>query len=426
MEAVTRGRARHGDLFRLRFGRSDLTVVCCPDLAHDVLVRRSDSFVKLSSSQSRGLGAVLGRGLLTSPETASWFEQRRLLQPLFAKNRVAALAETVVAAGERLLASWTALPKGSSVNVTEGATALMREVLYAFVFSLSPAEAKRYPLEVPLSLATSSAKRVREARSRLDEVLNALIRRRGNSHKDDLLGSLLRARDAATGEKLSKAQLHDELLTVFAAGLETTASALVWTWVSLARSPAALSRMRAELSEKVVGRPSLQTAEGLSYTSAIIQEVLRRYPTIPSAPRISHGEAQLGPYRLPEASKVLVSLYALHHHPDYWTEPERFSPERFLPGIPPKAKRAYVPFGLGRRACTGRHLALLSLRLVVPLVAQRAALELPPEARVPRRVAISLAPRYPVKMLLSEARVCSEAQVSSEATMTSSNTPSPK
>ena len=106
LEAVRRGHDRYGDLFRLKFARSDIYMACHPDLAYEVLVKCKDGFAKLGAKAKTGLTRVLGNGLLTNTDTESWFAQRRRLQPFFHKNQVATWGSLCVQETEKLLGQW--------------------------------------------------------------------------------------------------------------------------------------------------------------------------------------------------------------------------------------------------------------------------------------------------------------------------------
>lgn len=400
LEAIRRGHESYGDLFRLRFGRNGLYIVCHPDTAYEVLVRRKNLFAKLGAGSAKtGLARVLGEGLLTNTDTESWFTQRRILQPFFHRAAIARWGRICTETAERNLEKWRG--SGASVmDVAESILELVGEIMMQIVFSAGPEDGS--PLKVPLNAATDSAKKVRALNAQLDKQVYTLIKRRRREREQgkkfgDILELLLDAQDADTGAMLSDRQVRDELLTLFAAGHETTAHALAWAFYVIAAAPDEAARLRGELN-KVLGErlPSVNDLADLPYTKAVFQEGLRLYPTIPSAPRVVLEACSLGGYTLPKGAKVFVSIYAIHRHPDFWIEPNTFCPERFLEGA---AQRAYMPFGLGGRVCIGQHLALLIGQLVLASLTKQLELELLPE-KVQPKVSISLGTRYGMNMRL--------------------------
>ena len=172
------------------------------------------------------------------------------------------------------------------------------------------------------------------------------------------------------------------------AGHETTAYALSWTLYLLFTAPEVLKTLQRELEQ---GSP--KSLENLPYLDAVFKEGLRLYPTIPATPRSAQQDTELGGFLIPKGSRVFVSVYAVHRHPDFWKAPNVFKPERFLDGS--AQLEAYIPFGLGRRFCLGRNLARLQAKLVLALLVKK--LELNFGTEPPRnRLAVSLSPRDPL------------------------------
>ncbi|MCA9839964.1 MAG: cytochrome P450 [Trueperaceae bacterium] len=382
-----------GDVLRMPFGKNDLIMVCDPDLAYDVLVRQNRRFVKLGADgQTPGLQRILGAGLLTNPEYGSWFSHRQLIQPFFQRSALERFFASMVGASERLGSSWQ---EGERVNLTEVMHRVTLELIYELVFSLAPKDANAYPIQVPLSLASAKTSVVRRAAAHLDESIYALLEKRKKDRLqgrrfEDLLGLLLDAEDGQ-GEKMTDKDLRDELLTVFAAGHETTANTLIWAFIGLMSNSEAKERLEHELrrcSEPL----SLESLKGLPYLSAVVRETLRLYPTIPFAPRVSLEDTQLGDFFIPKGSRLFVSIYSIHRHGHFWEDPLAFKPERF---IIKGAQKAYMPFGLGERVCLGQHLAMLETQVILAVLLRRWSFELEQTEFLPK-VAISLQPKTEV------------------------------
>jgi cytochrome P450 len=174
--SLGQGQEQHGNLFRMKFGNSESYVVAHPDLAYDILVRQKDTFSKLGSEA--GLARILGKGILTNADYDSWFAHRRVLQNAFYKEAIASWTTAIRNAGSRCLARWHALPENSVVDVAEEMLSTTLELLYEIIFSLSPDEAKKYPINLPLTLATRRNSLVREAKKDVDESFYALITKR--------------------------------------------------------------------------------------------------------------------------------------------------------------------------------------------------------------------------------------------------------
>jgi cytochrome P450 len=188
----------------------------------------------------------------------------------------------------------------------------------------------------------------------------------GESGRTDVLSLLLAVRDE-DGQPMSDAELRDELLTLVLAGHETTANSLAWTFERLLRNPAAYDRLREEVRS--------DSEDAAAYVEATIHETMRNRPVVPITGRRVKAPWQLGEWRLPRNSHILVSVMLLHHREDVYPDPFSFRPERFL-GVRP-GTYTWVPFGGGIRRCLGATLAMAEQRVVLRAIARRTDMEAP-------------------------------------------------
>lgn len=379
LRALSAAHGSLGDMFRLPVGRHQMVFVCNYLLAYQVLVSDREHFRKLGGDrQPSGLERLLGRSVLTDVERVSWKPKRDRLQPAFRKRQLIAFSQVIDSHAAQLCERWQALAPGATIQVDDALMQLGYDVMAQLVFSAASSGGQ--PLAVPLSLATAKPALVRDRRAHLTAQLDALLAERRmliHSHAppQDILQQLLEARDES-GKPLRDEAIISELLTIFAAGHETTANALTWALYLLATHPAAQQTLRDELTTSA------------SYLQAVIKETLRLYPTIPHAPRVSLDAVTLGGFDLPKDTRVFVSIYRIHRNANVWRAPDRFNPERFLSGAPP---RDYLPYGLGERSCIGRHLAQLQLERVLTILIRHYHFE-PSEPAIPK-VAVSLFPK---------------------------------
>ncbi|CCH55669.1 cyc2 [Fibrisoma limi BUZ 3] len=339
------------------------------------------------------LRQFLGNGLLTS-EGDFWRRQRRLAQPAFHKQKLAILAETMideaVAWADRLQ---QADHKGP-VNVTSAtidatlrivSRTLFGSVLTDGVDNLSNALASLNhlanntlinPIRLPKWIPTPNQRAFRRATETVDRLIHQIIqtRRASAESHDDLLDMLLRAEDEETSERMSDQQLRDEVVTLFIAGHETTATSLAWTLHLLANHPDVQARAKAEVETVLAerDRPSPEDLRSLTYLMQIIQESLRMYPPAWAMTRLSLGPDQLGDYAIKAGDGILLSPYVLHHDPASWPEPEQFNPDRFLPErVKERHPYAFLPFGGGPRLCIGNQFALMEMQVMLAVLLQR-------------------------------------------------------
>jgi len=249
-------------------------------------------------------------------------------------------------------------------------------------------------------LPTPENFRLRRARDTLEKVVVSIIaeRRKDRADRGDLVSMLMEARDAETGEAMDDRQLRDEAMTILLAGHETTANALTFTWLLLARYPAAMRALRKELDEVLAGRaPGPEDLPRLPLTRATIEEAMRLYPPAWIIARSVNERDEIGGFEIPARSLVFVSPYVVHRHPRLWQDPAGFDPQRFLNGnAPPRG--AYFPFGSGPRQCIGNGFAMLEAELVLAALAQRVRFELLPGQPVELEPSITLRPRHGMEM----------------------------
>jgi cytochrome P450 len=189
----------------------------------------------------------------------------------------------------------------------------------------------------------------------------AAARRSAGSETGDLIDMLRSAADPDTGRTMTDDEITDNLLTFIAAGHETTALGMVWTFDLLSRRPHYAERILEEIETVTGGAPLAPEHIGaLTYTRQVFQEVMRLYPPAPIIARVSTRPFTIGGRPVPVGSMVYVPIYALHRHTALWERPEEFDPDRFAPE-PSKARHryAYLPFGGGPRICIGSGFAML-------------------------------------------------------------------
>jgi cytochrome P450 len=214
---------------------------------------------------------------------------------------------------------------------------------------------------------------------------------------------LMDARDEESGEGMTDHQLRDEVMTMFLAGHETTANGLTWTWYLLSQHPEVGMKLRGELRDVLGGRaPTVDDVPRLTYTHAVISESLRLYPPVWILVRRAEEDDTLGGYRVKRGHLVALSQYVTHRDPRFFKDPERFLPDRFLPGrLEALPKFAYFPFSGGPRQCIGNHFALQEMALVIVRVAQRYALELPMGHKVAVLPSVTLRPAAELRCKLN-------------------------
>ncbi|RPI48851.1 MAG: cytochrome P450 [Acidobacteria bacterium] len=247
-------------------------------------------------------------------------------------------------------------------------------------------------------------RRLRAARAKLDEVLDAIIERRRREPRDtgDLLSILLRAQEET---HMSDRQLRDELRTLLLAGHETTANALAFTWYLIARHPQVEARLHAEIDAVLAARaPTANDVPALPFTRMVFAESMRLFPPAWLLGRVAIADHEARGYVVPAGSLVVLSPWAVQRNGMYYPDPERFDPDRWRPErLAERPRFSYFPFGGGSRGCLGEAFAWMEGVLVLAALAQRRRFPLADQLPEPELLpAITLKPKGGIRVRVEE------------------------
>jgi cytochrome P450 len=398
LDVLRREFERLGDAFRIHspaLGR-DMWVLSHPDHVRHVLVDRHANFTKGVGIER--VAILLGNGLMTS-EGTHWRSQRRMVQPAFHRTVIATWMPHVHAATRNLAERWRlAAQAGTAINLTQDMSEATLEVV---VLALFGEDLPRFG--AAFSVLTDHTARDLAFAYKFRQLGKLIMedverRRRDRVRRNDIVSLLLDARDRQSGEPMSDRDLLDEIMTLIVAGHETTASALNWFWYLLTRSPHVERRLHAEVDAQSEA-PAYDALERYPLTRRALDEALRLYPPGWLLTRRSIEPSRIGDFDLPAKADVLVSPYLVHRHPRYWQDADRFDPDRFLPEAAAARNRfAYLPFGLGPRACIGEHLALIEMHAHVIMLARNFRLVLVPGQSIESEPQVNLRTKRPVHM----------------------------
>lgn len=415
MRTFLDGWREYGDLVRYR-GPRTMCVAAHPDYVRHVFGEHVDSYHR-TPFVIKNLRRIMRNGLFMSTG-GFWSGQRRLIEPIFQPSHVAGFAPRMVAGVSRMLDRWDA-SSHPVVDIAWEMTRLDLDILASILFgedeggkraALLPAltAATEYCIPKVMALANPpdavhpKYPAFRFAMGTLDGMIGQAIADRRREPKDDLVSMFIGARDERTGHQMSDREVRDETLTAMFGAYKGLSHALTWVWYALSKHPAVDRRLRTEVTQVLNGRlPTAGDLSGLSYTTAVVQEVLRLYPSMWALPREAQRDDHFGGYLLPKGVTVVISPYITHRHPMFWDDPSSFDPGRFSPDRSVgRHPQAYVPFGYGPRRCVGEHYALMQLTLVTAMVAQRYRLSLVPGHPIARRREFILRSITPVPVTL--------------------------
>jgi len=405
----------YGPIASLRFGRSRAFLVNDPSLIEQVMVTHRASFVK--SRPLRAQRRVFGNGLLTN-EGDSWLRQRRLAQPAFHRERIAAYASVIVEQTSDLVES---MRPGSTQEIHSCFKALTVSIVSSALFGADVAHrtgalgaaleatmnryasrrglARFAPEWFPLAVNRS----YRAAAGAIeDTVLEIIAKRRAEStERTDLLSILMDAR-YEDGSAMSDVQLRDEAVTLFLGGIDTPALALTWCWYLLSQNPAAADSLAHEVDSVLCGREAtFADLPRLCNTEMVVKEAMRLYPPAWLLSRDAVENVEIGDWEIPAGASVLMSPYLMHRSPEYFADADSFVPTRWRDGALDSLPRfAYFPFGGGPRVCIGASFAMTEMVLCLATIAARLQFTLANDARVEASPSMTLRPRHGVHVVI--------------------------
>src|SRR5512142_501822 len=374
-----------GDIVCYRPAPDPAVLINHPDFVRHVILDNNRNYSKATYSNMI-FNKVIGEGLLTS-EGETWRKQRRMMQPAFHHARLEQLDRMITDATGAMLDGWQRhYEEGLPIDLPREMSALTLTVTTRALFGVDLGDEVREVGEIVNRAASYLEKpshpKLIQSVGELSALVDRIIQQRKRDFKDagDLLSSLIMARDEHTGAAMGDEQMRSQIMTLMLAGYETTASALTWTWYLLAKHPWAVERVRSEARDTLQGAaPRYGDLEQMPYTRMVLNESLRLFPPAWTLGRRALGEDRIGGYYIAPDTVIAVCIYSLHRHPQFWEEPERFNPDRFLPEASARRhKFSYVPFGAGPRQCIGNNFGLMEAALVIASMALRFELHLMP------------------------------------------------
>lgn len=414
---MTRLAAAYGDIVHFRGVGRDFYLFNDPECVQQILATQQHSFHKGPTlDRAREL---VGEGLLTS-EDELHLRQRRMIQPMFHRQRIAAYADTMVALAEHVTDGWrdgvtldlyaemkqmTLLIVAKTLfntdmeNDSDEIKHVIPTVISSFIRNLDPLAEIRMRLPLP------STRRLLDARKRLNAAIETMIvERRATGDRGDLLSMLIAAQDEEDeNRRMSNKQVRDEALTLFLAGHETSASALTWSLYLLSQNPEVARPLQEEVGRVLAGRnPTYADLEQLPYTRMVLSEALRLYPPAWAIARLAMEDVQIGGYPVPKDATLLLSPWVVHHNERYYPEPLKFDPGRWTPeNAAARPRMAYFPFGAGARICMGEPFVWMEGTLLLAMIAQKWEMRLEPGFPVELLAEITLKPKHGMRMQLT-------------------------
>lgn len=409
-----------GGIAQFKLLNSTYFLITNPDYVKYILQDNYRNYVRGRSVETGRV--LLGNGLPLI-DGDFWLHERRLLQPAFHREKIAALASTAGSVIDSFLQGWESHAR--SIQPIDLDDEMMRLTLTVIIKSMFRADVddKIQPLShafnvaskfmlwrsqqmwaPPLSVPVPRNVEYNRALKVLNDTIYPLIADARQDPKDDLLAMLLAMRDEETGVGMTDAQARDEIVTIFFAGHETTAAVMTWAFYELSRHPELEARLREELRTVLNGRiPTFGDLPKLTYAGQVINEVLRLYPGAYLFAREAVTEDNIDGFSIPPKTLIFITPFITHRDPKYWQNPEAFDPERFTPEqVAGRPRHHYYPFGEGPHVCIGNNFALMEMQLILAMVLQRFQLRLVQDHPVAFKPEATLRPKHGMKMTVEK------------------------
>jgi cytochrome P450 len=398
-----------GDVYRvLAPGRErEAWVVSDPDTIKRVLVSNHRNYT-IGVGLDR-VKVLVGNGIIVS-EGEVWKRQHRMMQPMFQRSQIERFGSMIVEVTRRRLAAWgEKADSGEPLNITketsEGALEVVLRATFGSELDRLQRELGSNPFAM-LSEDTSRDLRFAYRFRQLNKHIQQVILRRESAQAGagtgevDWLAMMMASRDR-DGKPMSHRELVDEVMSLIVAGHETTAAVLNSVWYLLSQHPEVERKLHAEVDASELADLRLESLDRLHYTHQVILEALRLYPPVwVLSRRCVHADRLLG-HQAPAGADVLMSPYVVHRHPQHWSDPEEFRPERFASeSISDTHRFAFIPFSAGPRHCVGETFAIYEMAIHIYYAARAFRLRSTRSGPLEMEARINLRVREDLSMLV--------------------------
>ncbi|CAM8922913.1 unnamed protein product [Rhodiola kirilowii] len=385
---------KYGPLMYLQLGEVPTLIISSPEMAKEALKTHDAVFADRPYFISSSVMSYDSKNIVFAPYGDYWRQLRRIcVQELLSPKRVQSF-RSIREDEIQNLVKWMRAQAGKPINFTKKIFDLTYSVTARAAFGKIVKRQDEfvdlmtenfrisggfdlgdmYPSLPILSRLSGYRPALEKLHKRSDEILQGIIddhveNPNADASHEDLVDVLLRIRKAGDLDvPLTDAHIKAVLLDIFTAGSETSSTTVGWAMSEMLKQPSIIKRAQEEVRKvfKERGRMDETTLDELHYLRAVIKETLRLHPPVALlVPKQNSESCEINGYYIPAKMKVLVNAYAIGRDSNYWTDAERFDPQRFLDAkIDFKGMDfGFIPFGAGRRICPGITFAMFNLEL---------------------------------------------------------------
>lgn len=389
-----------GDLCQLNAGLKKVIIINHPDYAKHVLQTNlanypKDNFYTLAEQ-------IIGQNILTTNDMEFWTKHRKIMAGLFQPQSVQGMGEDIIEEVNKYI---DIIRQDKVMCLNDMATKLTLHVISRLLFGMFISQQqinklanlmnyfsnllikKRRPFSLPIIPYLSPV--FRRSHTEFKQLIHTIIKT-GGINADDLMTRLTSYRCPVTNNALTDEALFSESALMLFAGHETTANMLTWLFITLSKYPVIRQTLQQEIDTVLQDKPlELDDLDKMTYLQAVIMEALRLFPSFPAVPRCSIKEDEIDGYSIPAKAMIVINIAMIQRHPDFWSNPEGFMPERFF-NFKLENKYAFIPFLNGPRVCIGKNLAFLELQIITAMLLHEFNFDLLPGEDLSSNYVISL------------------------------------
>ncbi|RDX62066.1 Cytochrome P450 71D11, partial [Mucuna pruriens] len=386
----------YGPLMHLQLGEMTTIIVSSPECAREIMKTHDVIFASRPCSETTNILSYESTGIASAPYGDYWRVIRKICtMELLSQNRVNSFQPIREEEFKNLIEIIDS-QKGSPINLTQLVLSSIYSIISRAAFGMKCKDQEEFislvkegltilgdlfPSTRWFQLVTGLRPKLERLHGQIDHILENII----NEHKEakskaregqheeneDLVDILLKYHDDSnTDICLTNKNIKATIQEIFGAGGEPSAITIDWAMAEMVKDPRVMKKAQAEVRKvcNMKGRVDDTCINDLKYLESVVKETLRLHPPGPLLlPRECRQACKIHGYDIPIKSKVIVNAWAIGRDPNYWTEPERFYPERFLnSSIDYKGNNfEYIPFGAGRRICPGSTFGMINVLLAL-------------------------------------------------------------
>ncbi|KAL5735726.1 hypothetical protein ACOSQ2_030514 [Xanthoceras sorbifolium] len=395
---------KYGPLMHLQIGELSTVVVSSAEFAKEVMKTHD---VKLASRPYNCASNIISYNctdIALAPYGEYWRQLRKICTlEILSMKRVQSYRSIREEEVSNVI-NWIASRAGSPINLTHQIFSLSNSITSRAAFGKKCKDQEKvlsvtgeasklgsgfdmadiFPsLEGLLQWISGTKSKIEKLHQELDQILENIINehRRDkttledgkNDKNEDLVDVLLKVQEEGDAEfRLTTDNIKAVIWDIFGAGTQTSSTTINWAISELMKNPRIMKKAQNEVRQVFNKIGKVKTAiNEMKFLKAIIKETLRLHPPAPLLlPRECRERCEIKGFEIPVKTKVIVNAWAIGRDPKYWSEPNKFIPERFLDSsIDYKGNNfEYIPFGAGRRICPGISFGIADVELPLAML----------------------------------------------------------